>query len=396
MKVESAKKNGAAHSEPAIENAVLDRYRKGAQQKAESLCCPVSYEARFFQVIPDEILEKDYGCGDPSRFVKSGDTVLDLGSGGGKIAYIAAQLVGAQGHVIGVDFNPAMLALARKYKQQIAASIGFDVVDFRRGKIQDLSLDLDLLDRELALHPVRSADDFQWLSETCERLRRAQPLIPSESVDIVLSNCVLNLVNDADKRQLLSEIFRVAKVGGRIAISDIVSDEPAPEELKRDSELWSGCISGAFEEEAFLRAFEDAGFHGIELAKRDEKPWRVVNGIEFRAVTVTAYKGKQGPCFERNQAVIYKGPFKQVMDDDGHVLKRGVREAVCDKTFKLYSREPYASHFYHVEPNNEVPLSDAMPFDCKRSKRRDPRETKGREYTLTTEESSCCGPDGCE
>ena len=347
----------------AMDMAVLERYRIGAEQKVEALCCPVSYDKNLLSAIPLEIIEKDYGCGDPSQFVRAGETVLDLGSDGGKIAYMAAQIVGAAGRIIGVDFNPAMLALSRKYKGEFAAKVGFDVVEFRRGRIQDLALDLDLLDRELAAHPIRSADDLQWLADISAKLKREKPLIPTESVDMVLSNCVLNLVGEAEKHLLFSEIFRVTRNGGRVAISDIVSDKAVPAELKADPELWSGCISGAFKEESFLKAFEDAGFYGIELAKRDEKPWRTVSGIEFRAVTVTAHKGKQGPSAYRNHSVIYKGPFKAVEDDDGHVLARGVRQPVNDITYRLFSREPYASDFILIDPrvgagNNQLPADE--------------------------------------
>jgi arsenite methyltransferase len=104
--------------------------------------------------------------------------------------------------------------------------------------------------------------------------------------------------------------LRVLKKGGRAVISDIVSDEEVPEELQNDPELWSGCISGALTEEGFLAAFENASFYGIQILKRDRDPWRTVQGIEFRSVTIEAFKGKQGECFERNQAVIYRGPFK--------------------------------------------------------------------------------------
>jgi len=88
----------------SLEKSVIERYKKGAEVKQESLCCPVTYNPAYLEVIPDEILQKDYGCGDPSQYVKEGDVVLDLGSGGGKICYIASQIVGAQGKVIGVDF----------------------------------------------------------------------------------------------------------------------------------------------------------------------------------------------------------------------------------------------------------------------------------------------------
>jgi arsenite methyltransferase len=155
--------------------------------------------------------------------------------------------------------------------------------------------------------------------------------------------------------------------------------------MKRDPQLWSGCISGAYQEEAFLRAFEEAGFHGIEVVMRQREPWRTVEGIEFRSMTVLAHKGKQGPCLERNQAVIYRGPFRKVEDDDGHVYPRGERAAVCDKTFHLLQREPYAGMFEPVEPREPVPLEAARTFDCRRSTRRHPRDTKGVDYRATTE-----------
>ena len=92
------------------------------------------------------------------------------------------------------------------------------------------------------------------------------------SVDLILSNCVLNLVEPGAKVALFAEMFRVLKKGGRVAISDIVADEDVPEHLQQDPELWSGCISGAFREDAFLKAFEEAGFHAVAIEKRDEKP----------------------------------------------------------------------------------------------------------------------------
>lgn len=247
-----------------IEQAVRERYAAASQQVEPALCCPVQYDSRYLKVLPAEILERDYGCGDPSRYVREGETVLDLGSGGGKICYIASQLVGPRGRVIGVDKNENMLALARKYQRQVGDAIGWHNVEFRRGRIQDLATDLD--------QPGR------------------RPMIADGSIDVVLSNCVLNLVAESDRRQLFAEVFRVLKPGGRAAISDIVSDQPVPERLKHDPELWSGCISGAYEESAFLNAFTAAGFVTAELVARQDEPWTVLAGIEFRSVTVRAYK----------------------------------------------------------------------------------------------------------
>ena len=378
------------------EQSVYNRYAAAAHAREEALCCPVEYAADYLTVIPQEIIERDYGCGNPTPYAYPGDTVLDLGSGGGKLCYSLAQIVGEHGHVIGVDCNQEMLSLARKYQQQVAQRLGYSNVDFRYGLIQDLQLDLNLLGRELDQRPVH--DPATWLSlrHLEERLRREQPLVADASVDCVVSNCVLNLVRPQDRRQLFAEIFRVLKRGGRAAISDIVSDEEAPDSLKHDPELWSGCISGAFREDQFLAAFEEAGFHGVEIVKRQREPWRTVAGIEFRSITIVAYKGKQGPCLERNQAMIYRGPFKKVEDDDGHTYRRGARTAVCDKTFQLLQQPPYAGLFDAIEPREAIPLESAKPFDCRRSKWRDPRETKGGDYHVTTDEVGFgCSDDPC-
>lgn len=378
------------------EASVYKRYAAAAEAMEPALCCPVQYSAELLDVIPQEIIEKDYGCGDPTPFVRDGETVLDLGSGGGKLCYIAAQVVGPTGRVIGVDCNRVMLDLARKHQATVAQRLGYSNVDFRYGLIQDLKLDLNQLAVELSQHPVNDPAGYLALRHVEERLRSSQPLVADDSVDCVLSNCVLNLVRQQDRRQLFAEIFRVLRDGGRAAISDIVSDESVPERLQQDPELWSGCITGAFREDEFLKAFEDAGFHGIELVKRESQPWRTVEGIEFRSVTVVAHKGKQGPCLERKQAVVYRGPFKKVEDDDGHAFRRGERIAVCDKTFQLLQRAPYTGLFDAIEPRHSVPLEDAQAFDCRRGAKRDPRETKGHDYDATSEVADGdCGSEAC-
>lgn len=280
-----------------LEQAVRSRYSAGARSPEAALCCPTSFDGPLLAVLPDEILARDYGCGDPTRFVRREDVVLDLGCGAGKVCWIAAQIIGPEGRVIGVDMNEDMLALAGKHHAAIAERVGFDNVSFRRGMIQDLGLDLDLLDQELRASPVDSTEAWLQLRGLEERLRRETPMIADGSVDIVLSNCVLNLVRHQDKEQLFREIHRVVADGGRVAISDIVAGEDIPLEMQRDPELWSGCISGAYREDRFLQAFQDAGFRGVETVARDEKPWRTVNGIDFRSVTVHAYKGSAGaPC----------------------------------------------------------------------------------------------------
>ncbi|MFQ5732930.1 MAG: methyltransferase domain-containing protein [Planctomycetaceae bacterium] len=379
-----------------VDQAVRDRYSAAARKPEPALCCPVEYDPRLLVAIPDEIIRKDYGCGDPSRFVRPGETVLDLGSGGGKICYIAAQIVGADGSVIGVDCNDDMLALARKFRPEMAERLGFANVEFRKGRIQDLQLDLDLLGRYLHEQPAATSSDWLQAEEYACRLRETRPLIAEGSIDVLLSNCVLNLVRPADRRQLFREMHRVLKRGGRAVVSDIVSDEDVPPHLQADRKLWSGCLSGAHREDEFLAAFEDAGFYGVEILTRQSEPWAVVEGIEFRSVTVRAFKGKEGPCLERNQAVVYRGPWKTVIDDDGHKLIRGQRTAVCDKTFHIYGRAPYADQVDRIEPHESIPLDDAQPFDCRRTAVRSATEMKGSTAPLTLlPQEGCCGPDDC-
>lgn len=375
-----------------VDRAVRERYSAAAQNREAALCCPVDYDAKYLRIIAAEVIRRDYGCGDPSRYVREGDAVLDLGSGGGKICFIASQIVGPKGSVVGVDTNDEMLELARRSTSAIADELGYANVHFMRGQIQDLALDHDKLGDWLNSHPIQDARGLLLLEAEKDRLRHRSPMVPDESVDIVVSNCVLNLVHDDHKPQLIREIFRVLKRGGRIAISDIVSDELVPDELRADPDLWSGCISGAFQEGELLRELESAGFYGITIDKWEQEPFAVVEGIEFRSVTVTATKGKEGLCWEGNRAVIYRGPWKRVEDDDGHTLERGQRVAVCDKTYEILTAGSYASETVGILPRVKIPDADRKPFDCTRFVTREPRESKGQDYHETHES---CDTEGC-
>jgi arsenite methyltransferase len=369
------------------ENAVLERYSEGANERQEALCCPVDYQTDLLKLLPQEIIDKDYGCGDPSRYVRKDDVVLDLGSGSGKICYMAAQLVGDKGKVIGVDMNNDMLALARKYQQEMTKKIGNDRVQFLKGKIQDLALDVDGMETWLKDNPVTSADDLSKLESWKLNQIKETPLIPDNSVDLVISNCVLNLVSDAEKQQLVNEIFRVVKPGGRIAISDIISDEFIPDHLKANEELWSGCISGAFQEQEMLKMFHDAGFIAVSYDKWADAPWQVVEGIEFRSATLTAIKREQVDCIDKGHAVIYRGPFSFVVDDEGHEFPRGERMAVCERTFNVLSNEPYKDDFIGIVPAVE---KEAKVWCAPAGTKRPASETKGGTHSISTEGSACC------
>lgn len=367
-------------------SAVMERYSQGARAVQTALCCPTRYDQQLLELLPQEIIDKDYGCGDPSRHVRPGDMVLDLGSGAGKICYMAAQLVGDQGGVIGVDMNDDMLALARSYQPEMAEKLGGDRVWFAKGHIQDLALDVEALDQYLSQNPVSSAADLESLKSWQAQQRRERPLIADNSIDLVISNCVLNLVGDEEKRQLVQEIFRVLKPGGRLAISDIVSDEPVPAHLKADPELWSGCISGAFQEQAFLQAFVDAGFLAVAYDQWQAEPWQVIEDIEFRSVTLVGVKGAGTPCLDFGHAVIYRGPYASITDDEGHVFPRGERMAVCERTFSFLIEGPYQNDFIGITP--AIPR-EPVPWCAPAGTPRPAAVTKGASHA-TCDNSSCC------
>jgi len=239
--------------------AIQLRYGAAAIEQEKCLCTPVSFNPAYLNFIPKEVIEKDYGCGDPTKWVKANDIVLDLGSGSGKNAFICAQIVGKKGKVIGVDQNTDMLNLSRNSIKEFSQKTGFQNTEFIEGSIEKL----DELDKN------------------------KKPIIRTSSIDIILSNCVLNLVNPKLRGDLLKNIKRVLKDGGRIAISDIVSNKKVPNRLKNDPELWSGCISGAWYEPELISDFKSLGFKNLKFAERSKEPWKIIEDIEFRTVTIT-------------------------------------------------------------------------------------------------------------
>ncbi len=340
------------------EDQEQQRYGDAATKVVDELCCAVSYDGQAMDHIPQRILEIDYGCGDPTVYAEEGMSVLDLGSGSGKHAFMIARKVGPKGRVIGIDKTAQMLELSRGAVAEVTAALGYDQANvvFRRGHIEDLRVDLDDLEDYVARHPIASYDDLDDL----DRHVAAHPMVADASVDLVVSNCVLNLVRDEAKSQLIREIFRVLKRHGSVAISDIVSDREIPDALKNDLDLWTGCLSGAWRRDRFLDAFAEAGFHGIR--EESSRLWKTVEGINFFSVTIRAWKGKQGPCYETRRSAMYRGPFSRITDDDGHTYLRGRFHPVCEKTAELLSRPPYADHF--VVTKAQVSPDEKIPFDC--------------------------------
>jgi SAM-dependent methyltransferase len=221
-----------------IRERVRERYASAAVRVIESSACgpgccsPVStdpvtsnlYEAAEAASVPEAAVAASLGCGNPTALaeLKAGETVLDLGSGGGIDVLLSARRVGPTGFAYGLDMTDEMLAVAEKNKAQASASN----VQFLKGHIEDIPL-------------------------------------PDSSVDVVISNCVINL--SADKGQVLREAYRVLRPGGRFAVSDVVTQGALPDDLRRDMEAWVGCIAGALEESEYRRLLTDAGFNDIEI-----------------------------------------------------------------------------------------------------------------------------------
>jgi arsenite methyltransferase len=317
----------------AHEQAVLERYTQGASEATPNLCCPANYPPELLEILPEEIVARDYGCGDPSRYVRPGDVVLDLGCGAGKMCYMAAFVAGTSGRVIGVDMNDEMLSLARKYQREMIERLGGTQVSFKKCKIQDLVVDREELDQWLKENPVQNLDDLKRF-EVWNRDRKKTPAIKDQSIDLVISNCVLNLVSRDERKDLARETFRVLKQGGRIAIADIVCNKEVPPYMQEDTELWSDCVSGASELAELLGIFKAAGFVDLHLDKWTPQAWKVIDGIEFRSATLVATKPSSQLCVFLGHTVIYRGPFLEVRDDEDHIFPRGAAVSVCERTYQ--------------------------------------------------------------
>ena len=293
-------------------------YATAAIQPQKELCCPSSYNPADVSHIPQNILDISYGCGSPVTLanIESGENVLDLGSGGGVDCFIAAKMVGKMGRVIGVDMTDEMLVNASASREIIAKNLGFDNVRFLKGFLEEIPL-------------------------------------TNECVDLVTSNCVINL--SVHKEKVFREIFRVLKTGGRFVISDIVSEKEVAPSMKQNKRLWSECISGSITEAAFFNITRNAGFYGLEIVNR--YLYKEVEGFKFYSITARGYKYKKSKeCVYAGQYAIYKGPFSSVSDDDGHTYPAGILVEVCTDTAWKLSNPPYKGMFL---------LSDTLNKDVK-------------------------------
>lgn len=211
--------------------------------RAECRACAVGYSQEELEGLPDSVVNALGGCGNPTSLaeLREGETVLDLGSGGGIDVFLAARRVGSRGRAIGVDMTEKMVQLANKN----AEKLGVRNVEFRPGEIENL--------------PVED-----------------------ETVDVVISNCVINLSPDKDR--VFREAFRVLKPGGRMLISDVVTQGELPRKIRENPEMWARCVAGALDEQEYLRKIRNAGFQNVEVVNPAQRgPGGKVYGIHVRA-----------------------------------------------------------------------------------------------------------------
>jgi ubiquinone/menaquinone biosynthesis C-methylase UbiE len=298
----------------AITQKVSERYAKAAST-GEQMCCPTSYDmAQLKSFIPEEVLKVSYGCGTPAglKTVRPGETVLDIGSGGGIDCFEASRLVGPTGRVIGIDMTDTMLEIARKNAAVVAANLGYPTsnVEFRKG------------------------------------LADAMP-VEDGTIDLIISNCVINLA--PDKRKVFREMFRVAKPGGRFTISDIVADQTVPQYLVHDTEKWGNCLSGALTLTEYIAGMVETGFLGIHLVTY--APWQVIDGLHFFSVTLAGQKVSAATVPSLLRYATLRGPFSRVVDERGRTYLRGIPEPIAPDDAARLSQPPLADHFVlHSDP----------------------------------------------
>ncbi|MCC6442787.1 MAG: hypothetical protein IT210_04940 [Armatimonadetes bacterium] len=336
-------------------------------------------------------LEADSGSGRGAAlfldYLHPGDAVLCLACGEGSDLSEIARRIGPKGEIFALESAPDRLAQTARQAERCEAPVHSSLSDYL-----DLEADLEQVNRYLASHPIRSAADLQRFAAFQEDLRRQSPL-HGRHLSAIIADGVFSGLGEEQRASLLADLYHRLKRGGRILLYETVSDEPLP----------AGQEIAPWQELKMMRALEQARFYGIHLIDFPaEASSKAENGAELRRVAAAGYKGKEGPCLERYQAVIYKGPWKSVSDDDGHILPRGERIAVCNKTYDLYAKAPYKDDLVFLPSAYDVPLGLAGPFDCSHDVARDPRETKGNPnailpITIYTKQGcpSCASSKAC-
>lgn len=302
------------------------RVLKTNQDLKTSVCCTgASLPSPIQEILKDihpDVIARSYGCGSPIPPELAGKTVLDLGSGSGRDCFILSKLVGPAGRVIGVDMTPAQLDTARRHVGYHMDKFGFPLpnVEFLAGYIEDL----------------KSIG------------------IENDSVDVVVSNCVINLSPNKDR--VFSEIFRVLKPGGELYFSDVFADRRIPQHLAEDPVLLGECLGGALYIEDFRRMLARVGcldyriVSNSKLALTDPDVEKRAGMIGFHSLTVRAFKlDLEDRCEDYGQVASYLGTVPEqpgtFVLDDHHVFQTGRPQPVCGNTAAMLSRTRYAPHF---------------------------------------------------
>lgn len=334
------------------------RVLKGKKDLKTTACCTTDdvplYLRRIMGEIEGEILDRFYGCGAPIPPALEGCTVLDLGCGTGRDAYVASKLVGPEGFVIGVDMTEEQLEVARRYQEVQTKKFGFDQPNtvFRQGYIEDL----------------KGAG------------------IADEAVDVVISNCVINL--SPDKRAVFSELFRVLKPGGELYVSDVFADRRIPEAVANDPVLYGECLGGALYIEDFRRMLRDLGCLDYRIVTsrpievEDPELKARVGSIRFYSMTIRAFKlpeSVEDICEDYGQVAYYNGTIPEARHtfvlDDHHVFEAGRPMLVCGNTAAMVSETRYAPHFRVLGDRSvhygafdcapvAAPSAEAVPGGC--------------------------------
>jgi MoaA/NifB/PqqE/SkfB family radical SAM enzyme/SAM-dependent methyltransferase len=263
---------------------VREFYRERAEEVDESILNPVQYEASQVDFIPEEGRVRMYGCGSPvaDAGLKEGEALVDLGSGSGVECFLAARAVGSRGRVVGLDMTDAMLRIAEHSRSTVEKSLGYRNTFFLKGYLEDI--------------PIEDG-----------------------TIDVVISNCVINLCRN--KRKVFQEIFRILKPGGRFVISDVVCEEEPSLSIRADHKLTGECIAGAMKQDYLFAMLEELGFARACLVKRF--PYRIVKGHPFFSLTFSAFRPEGSEAIQAE--LLYGGPFRAVVMEDGQVLERGAR-----------------------------------------------------------------------
>ena len=327
--------------------AAIRHYYGSVLQSSSDLktgaCCMIdampAYLRRLLDDVHPAVRERFYGCGSPLPLALEGTTVLDLGCGSGRDAYLLSRLVGERGRVIGVDMTAEQLAVARAHLAWQAQRYGYaqSNVEFVEGFIEDL----------------------------------AASGIADGSVDVVVSNCVLNL--SPEKPRVFREIMRVLKPGGELYFSDVFADRRVPAELARDPVLLGECLGGAMYREDFRRLMANAGCSDVRrikespIALRDEAIIAKIGMIGFASITWRAFKlPLEDRCEDFGQIATYRGSIEgapHAFDlDDHHHFETGRPLRVCGNTFDMLAGTRFAAHFDLVgDQRRHYGLFDCAP-----------------------------------